>query len=246
MPSDDSDQDFAAPPTVLVAAADHSFRSFLEYTLRSKGFSVAGVADGDALAERLQSETPDIMFIESRLPSADVASFCARLRLGRRTRSMLIIVLASDEDDARSQLMLDSGADQYLSRPLSPEKLIAGIVTVWHEARKSPALKSQDLLTFLDLELDSTSYRVRRNGRTVHLAPTEFRLLQHLMKNPQKVCSRDELKSAAWPRTVHLGPRTIDVHIGRLRAALNEAGGHDLIRTVRSFGYALSDGFRPD
>jgi two-component system, OmpR family, phosphate regulon response regulator PhoB len=241
MSNDDSDLDWAEPPTVLVAAADQSFRSFVEYTLRSKGFVTFGEADGEALARRLQIQTPDILLIESRLPDADVPSLCARLRLDRRTRSMLIVVLAAGGDEASQQLVLDAGADQYLGRPISPETLITSITAVLREASRTPTLAAQDLLTFLDLELDLSSYRVRRNGRTIHLAPTEFRLLQHLMKNPQKVCSRDELKSAAWPRAVHLGPRTIDVHIGRLRAALNEAGGQALIRTVRSFGYALSD-----
>lgn len=100
-------------------------------------------------------------------------------------------------------------------------------------------------LTFLDLELDVTSYLVRRNGHPIHLTPTAFRLLLHLMKDPHRVYSRPELKNAAWPDAVHVGPRTVDVHIGHLRAALNQAGGLDLIRTVRSVGYALSKEARP-
>ncbi|MCG5486149.1 MAG: winged helix-turn-helix domain-containing protein [Sinorhizobium meliloti] len=103
------------------------------------------------------------------------------------------------------------------------------------------ARPTQTLFTFLDLELDVNNYRVRRNGRIVHLTPTAFRLLHHLMKDPRKVCSRDELKNAAWSATVHVGPRTIDVHIGHLRAALNEFGRQNFIRTVRSVGYALAE-----
>jgi len=100
---------------------------------------------------------------------------------------------------------------------------------------------AQKLLTFLDLEVDIICRRVRRNGRTVHLTPTAFRLLHHLIKDPRRVFSRDELKNAAWPHDVHVGPRTVDVHIGHLRVALNQGGGQDFIRTVRSFGYALSE-----
>ncbi|OWO89832.1 hypothetical protein B5E41_29880 [Rhizobium esperanzae] len=99
----------------------------------------------------------------------------------------------------------------------------------------------QKLLGFLDLELDVITYRVRRNGRIIHLTPTAFRLLYHLIKNPRRVYSRDELKNAAWPHAVHVGPRTVDVHIGRLRTALNAVGGHNFIRTVRSVGYALAE-----
>jgi two-component system phosphate regulon response regulator PhoB len=241
MSSDDSGRASPRPPMVLIAAADDSFRSFLEYTVKNTGLVVAGESDGEALIRRLQDQTPDVLLLESRLPGVEIQTFCARLRLDRRTRSMSIIVLAAEGDDASQQEILDAGADQYLSRPFSPETLMTSIGAVWHGAHRGPAFGAPELLTFLDLELDLASYRVRRNGRTIHLAPTEFRLLHHLMKNPHRVHSRDELQNAAWPRTVHLSPRTIDVHIGRLRAALNETGGQDLIRTVRSVGYALSD-----
>ncbi|WP_461513341.1 winged helix-turn-helix domain-containing protein [Rhizobium mongolense] len=120
-------------------------------------------------------------------------------------------------------------------------RLIAKTVTATSD-HPTPARASSThkLLTFLELELDMHNYRVRRNGRIVHLNPTAFRLLHHFMKEPRRVCSGDELKDAAWPDDVHVGPRTVDVHIGHLRAALNAVGGLDLIRTVRSVGYALS------
>jgi two-component system, OmpR family, phosphate regulon response regulator PhoB len=241
MSTDDSGRAYPTPPTALIAAADHSFRSFLEYAVKNRGLAVSGVSDGEALTKRLRQQTPDLLLVESRLPALEIRSVCARLRLDRRTRAMLIIVLAADGDETNQHEILESGADQYLSRPFSPEKLMTSIDAVWHNADRILMVRDREQLTFLDVELDSISYRVRRSGRTIHLAPTEFRLLHHLMKNPHRVYSRNELQSAAWPRSVHLGPRTIDVHIGRLRAALNEAGGQELIRTVRSVGYALSD-----
>ncbi|MFA1624087.1 winged helix-turn-helix domain-containing protein [Rhizobium mongolense] len=103
------------------------------------------------------------------------------------------------------------------------------------------AIPPRKALTFRDLELNITSHWVRRNGYPIHLTPTAFRLLHHLMKDPRRVYSRSELKNAAWPDGVHIGPRTVDVHIGHLRAALNRVGEPDLVRTVRSFGYALSE-----
>ncbi|KWV59799.1 two-component system response regulator [Rhizobium altiplani] len=229
------------PPMVLIAAADDSFRTFLEYTVKSKGLVVTGVSDGEALAKRLQTIAPDLLLLESRMPGVETQTLCERLRLDRRTRSMSIIALAAEGDEASRQKMLESGADQYLSRPFSPETLMTSIGAIWHDANRDLALGPRELLAFLDLELDVSSYRVRRNGRTIHLAPTEFRLLHHLMKNPYTVYSRDELRDAAWLRAVHVGPRTIDVHIGRLRAALNTVGGRHLIRTVWSVGYALSE-----
>jgi len=226
---------------VLIAAADDSFRTFLEYTVKSKGLVVTGVSDGEALAKRLQTMAPDLLLLETRIPGVETQTLCERLRLDRRTRSMLIVALAAEGDEASRQKMLESGVDQYVSRPFSPETLMTSISAIWHDANRDPAVGPRDLLTFLDLELDVSSYRVRRSGRIIHLAPTEFRLLHHLMKNPHRVYSRDELRDAAWLRAVHVGPRTIDVHIGRLRAALKTVGGQDLIRTVWSIGYALSE-----
>lgn len=232
--------DSPRPPIVLVAAADDSFRSFLEYTVGKEDLVVAGVSDGKGVTERLQELTPDVLLLESLLPDIETRSLCGRLRLDRRTRFMSIIVLAAEDDPTREQEFLEAGADKYLSRPYSPATLMASIGTIWRNSNRVPALQ-QELLTFRDLELDVTRHRVRRNGCTIHLGPTEFRLLHQFMKHPHRVYSRDELQNAAWPRAVHIGPRTVDVHVGRLRAALKQAGSHDLIRTVRSVGYALSE-----
>jgi two-component system phosphate regulon response regulator PhoB len=227
------------PPRAMVVAAD--FRFFLEYILRNNGLSVVADSDGDALMERLQERQPDLLLLESRLSNLDVQALCACLRLDERTRAMAILVLAAEGDAANQKEIIESGADEYLARPFSPDKLIASVRALLRERANLPETGAPDLMAFLDLELDPVSYRVLRSGRMIHLAPTEFRLLYYLMKNPRKVHSRDELQHAAWPPSVHLGPRTVDVHIGRLRAALNEPSGQELIRTVRSVGYGLSE-----
>ncbi|ESX84844.1 winged helix-turn-helix domain-containing protein [Mesorhizobium sp. LSHC412B00] len=244
--NDDTGRDSPPPPMVLIAAADDSFRSLLEYIVKKKGLVVTGVTDAGALAKCLQELTPDV-------PGVETKTLCAGPRLEHRTRSMSIIALAAQGDEAGRQKNLKSGANQYVSRPFSPEPLmgtrlreflfswLTSVRAIGHDSNRDPAVGGRDLLTFLDLEMDATSYRVRRNGRMIHLAPTEFRLLHHLMKNPRTVYSRDELRNVAWPRAVHIGPRTIDVHIGRLRAALNGVGEQDLIRTVRCVGYSLSE-----
>lgn len=237
-----SSRDSSNPPLAIIAVADPSFRPFLEYILRHIGLSVVADSDFTTLIQDLPERPPDLLLLESRLPGFDVPALCARLRLDKRTRGIAILVLGAKGDDELYQnSILSSGADEYVSRPFTPDKLIACIRGLLTDRSRAPAEGAPDLLTFVDIELDLPSYSVRRNGHIIRLAPTEFRLLHHLMKNPRKVHSREELQHAAWPRSVYLGPRTVDVHIGRLRAALNEHGGKDLIRTVRSVGYALSD-----
>jgi two-component system, OmpR family, phosphate regulon response regulator PhoB len=241
MLNDDSNRARSDPPLVLVGAADDSFASFIEFILRDIGLHTMTVNSGKALAAYLEQHRPDILLVESNLANVDVCDLCARLRLDRRTRTMTIVIFAAEGDERHETEVLESGADQYLRRPFSPGQLVTSIQAALPDGKHTLQSDPRTLLTFFDLELDLASYRVRRGGRDIRLAPTEFRLLHHLMKNPRRVYSREELQHAAWPRAVNVGPRTVDVHIGRLRAALNEAAATDLIRTVRSVGYALSD-----
>ncbi|WP_077068229.1 winged helix-turn-helix domain-containing protein [Ensifer aridi] len=228
-------------PTVLVAVADDCFRSFLEYAVKSYAVKVAGVNNGEALSLRMQEFAPDVLLLEAQLPGVEFPALCARLREARRTRLLSIIALAGEEEESSRQDILECGGDDYLCRPFSPERLIESIATSWHASHRVHAIESQEPLTFGDLELDVTQYHVRRGGRTVHLPPIEFRLLRHLMRDPLRVYSREELQEAAWASAVHLSARAVDVHISRLRTALNQAEQESLIRTVRSVGYALSE-----
>lgn len=230
----------ARAPLVLIAAEDDGFASLIDYIFKNMGLETMTAADGAALDLAIQERLPDVLLLDWRLPGVSPAALCGRLRLSRRTRAIAIVALTPNDDPAIRREVLDSGVDECLERPLSPDRLVTCIRGMLRDSNRMPD-GLQELLTFLDLELDLATYRVRRGGRLIHLAPTEFRLLLHLMKNPHRVYSRDELKHAAWPRIVNLGPRTVDVHIGRLRTALNQRGGRPLIRTVRSVGYALSD-----
>ncbi len=229
-----------SPPFAVIGVADLSFRYFLEYILKHIGLAVAADGDFPALVARLQAQHPHLLILETRLPGGNIQELCVHLRLQAQTRGTAILLLAADGDDQHEDDISDCGADEYLSRPFTADRLVAAVHGLLRErAQDFPNWTAE--LTFVDLELDLVSYRVRRNGHIIHLAPTEFRLLHHLMKNPRKVQSRRELQRAAWPPSVHLGPRTVDVHIGRLRTALKKPGGQDLIRTVRSVGYALSE-----
>lgn len=226
-------------PSVLLAAEDDRFNAFVIYVFQQLGVQVVAEADGKRLAKRLSELKPDVLLVDSRLAGVDVRTLCAQLRLEKQTRSLAILVLLASGDQRHGEEFLASGADECLGRPLMPEKLVARVLAALrHTARHSEA---PQVLTFHDLEIDLAAYVVRRNGHVIHLAPTEFRLLVHFMRNPRRVHSRSELQSAAWPRDIHLGTRTVDVHVGRLRHALRTAGGPDPIRTVRSVGYALAE-----
>jgi two-component system phosphate regulon response regulator PhoB len=224
---------------VLLAAEDGTFNAFVIYVFQQIGVEVVAEPDGKRLDRRLSELKPDVLLVDSRLPGIEVRTLCAQLRLERQTRSLAILVLLASGDERHGEEFLASGADECLGRPLMPEKLVARVLAALrHAARHSEAAQ---VLTFHDLEIDLAAYVVRRNGHIIHLAPTEFRLLVHLMRNPRRVHSRSELQVAAWPRDIHLGTRTVDVHVGRLRQALRTRGGPDLIRTVRSVGYALAE-----
>jgi two-component system, OmpR family, phosphate regulon response regulator PhoB len=226
-------------PSVLLAAEDDRFSAFVIYVFRQIGVEVLAEADGKRLAKRLRELKPAVLLVDSRLAGIDVRTLCAQLRLEKQTRSLAILVLLASGDERHGTDFLASGADECLGRPLLPEKLVARVLAALRHATRHSA--TPQVLTFHDLEIDLAAYVVRRSGQVIHLAPTEFRLLVHFMRNPRRVHSRSELQSAAWPRDIHLGSRTVDVHVGRLRQALRTAGGPDPIRTVRSVGYALEE-----
>lgn len=235
----DANSSLPTSPPVLLATEDDTFAAFVIYVFQQIGVQVLREADGKRLAKRLRELKPVVLLLESRLPGIDVRTLCAQLRLEKETRSLFILVLLASGDERLQKEFLASGADECITRPLLPEKLIAHVRAALH---RSERLSDASLvLAFHDLEMDLTAYVVRRNGRPIHLGPTEFRLLLHFMRNPRRVHSRSELQTAAWPREVYLGARTVDVHVGRLRYALKSVGGSDLIRTVRSVGYALSE-----
>jgi len=241
MPSEESIAALPSSPLVVLTIEDQNVAGFLSYILAQAGLHVLKETDGRCLARRLRELTPDVLLLQSSIPNIDVRTLCATLRLEKRTRSIGILVLLATEEEVHQKEFIASGADECLVSPFSPEKLMASIRTALRDRERHPQSVAPQVLTFGDVEMDLDAYLVRRNGQTIHLAPTEFRLLHHLMKNPRRVHSRHELQSAAWPRDIHIGSRTVDVHIGRLRYALSSAGGPDLIRTVRSVGYALSE-----
>ena len=223
-------------PLVLIVEDQEALVTMLRYNLEGAGFRVNCAGDGEEALVAAAEEVPDLILLDWMLPLMSGIEVCRQLRSKPATRRAPIIMLTARGEETDKLRGLDSGCDDYITKPFSPAELIARINAVLR--RSNPELSSE-LLTFEDLAMDLAAHRVRRNGQDIHLGPTEFRLLRHLMQHPGRVFTREQLLDSVWGRDVYVEPRTVDVHIRRLRKALNQSGDDDLIRTVRSAGYAL-------
>jgi two-component system phosphate regulon response regulator PhoB len=170
------------------------------------------------------------------LPLLSGLEVCRQMRRMPETRSVPIIMLTARGEEGDKLRGLDSGADDYVTKPFSPSELVARIRAA---LRRSRPTSNGESLQFEDLTMDLAAHRVRRRGRDIHLGPTEFRLLRYLMEHQGRVFSREQLLDMVWGQDVYVEPRTVDVHIRRLRKAINASDESDLIRTVRSAGYSL-------
>ena len=223
-------------PLVLIVEDETALVTLLRYNLEREGFRVAEAHDGEEALVLCAEEKPDIVLLDWMLPHLSGIEVCRRLRRGPETRDIPIVILTARGEETDKVRGLDSGADDYVTKPFSPAELISRLRAVLRRAR--PALTSEQL-QFQDLVMDLAGHRVRRAEREVRLGPTEFRLLRHLLEHQGRVFSREQLLDQVWGQDVYVEPRTVDVHIRRLRKALNVGEESDLIRTVRSAGYAL-------
>lgn len=192
--------------------------------------------DGEEGLAAIDERQPDLAVIDWMLPYISGLELCRQIRRRSDTRDLPVIMLTARGEEADRVRGLDAGADDYVAKPFSPTEFVARIRAVMRRAHPS---SGKDTLAFGDIEMDLGSHRVRRGGESIHLGPTEYRLLRHLMENPGRVFSREQLLDAVWGRDVFVGPRTVDTHIRRLRRALASNGMPDPIRTVRSAGYGL-------
>ncbi len=225
-------------PAVLVVEDEKEIVTLLRYNLEKEGYDVTEANDGEEAMMLASEKQPDLVLLDWMLPQLSGIEVCRQLRSRPETRNVPIIMLTARGEEADRIRGLDTGADDYVSKPFSVTELLARVRAVMRRIR--PALV-EDLVTFGDISVDRTAHRVRRAGRDIHLGPTEYRLLDHLMQFPGRVYSREQLLDAVWGSDVYVEARTVDVHIGRLRKALNVSGETDPIRTVRSAGYALND-----
>lgn len=223
-------------PLVLIVEDEDALVTLLRYNLEREGFRTAIAHDGEEALVLVKEETPDAILLDWMLPLTSGIEVCRQLRRQPATREVPVIMLTARGEEGDKVRGLNSGADDYVTKPFSPAELLARLRAVMRRAQ--PGLAA-DSLSYEDLVMDLVAHRVRRGGRNVHLGPTEFRLLRHLLQHPGRVFSREQLLDAVWGHDVYVEPRTVDVHIRRLRKALNAGGEADLIRTVRAAGYAL-------
>ncbi len=226
----------AKAPQVMVVEDEAALADLLKYNLEREGYRVNVATDGEEAMVVAEESPPDLILLDWMLPKASGVEVCRRLRARQETRNTPIVMLTARDEESDRIRGLDTGADDYLTKPFSMNELLARLRAVMRRIR--PAL-ADDRLTCGDIVLDRVSHRVKRGGREVHLGPTEFRILDHLMQHPGRVFSREQLLDSVWGSDVYVEARTVDVHIGRLRKALNVGDEADPIRTVRSAGYSL-------
>jgi two-component system phosphate regulon response regulator PhoB len=208
----------------------------LRWTFEKEGFDVVHTPSGEEALLLSVEASPDLVVLDWMLEELSGIEVCRRLRRSPESANLPIIMLTARGEEADRVRGLETGADDYVTKPFSPPELVARIRAVLRRVR--PALVGM-VLSFEDLELDMASHKVRRGGETVPLGPTEFKLLRHLLEHPGHVFSRERLLDAVWGRDSEIETRTVDVYVRRLRRAINVVGRPDLIRTVRSAGYAL-------
>ena len=223
-------------PRLLLVEDDRALADLLIWHFDREGYDVARTADGEEALLLAEERVPDLVILDWMIEGVSGIEVCRRLRRKGSTAAVPIIMLTARGEEADRIRGLDTGADDYVTKPFSPRELMARVGAVLRRIR--PAIAGEKLV-YGDIELDSTAHRVRRAGKNVQLGPTEYRLLHHLMENPGRVFSRDRLLDAVWGHDPEIDARTVDVHVRRLRKALNGSDLPDVIRTVRSAGYSL-------
>lgn len=223
-------------PYVLIVEDEDALATLLEYNFEKEGYEVGLAMDGEEALLMTAERTPDIILMDWMLPKLSGVEACRRLRRREETRKIPIIMLTARGDETDRITGLDYGADDYMVKPFSIPELFARTRALLR--RTQPSLL-EDIIRQGNIEIDTKAFRVKCGETQVHLGPTEFRLLDHFMRHPGRVFSREQLLDAVWGRDVYVEARTVDVHIGRLRKALKKNGNIDPIRTVRSAGYAF-------
>jgi two-component system, OmpR family, phosphate regulon response regulator PhoB len=227
-------------PRILIVEDEEALTLLLRYNLEAAGYDVDTVARGDEADVRFKERPPDLVILDWMLPGLSGIELCRRLRTRPETRQLPIIMLTARGEESERVRGLSTGADDYIVKPFSVPELLARVTAL---LRRSSPERVAHVLAYGELELDREKKRVSRSGRAIDLGPTEFRLLEFLMERPGRVFSREQLLDGVWGRDVYIDERTVDVHVGRLRKALNRGYANDPIRTVRGAGYALDDRF---
>ncbi len=227
-------------PRILIVEDEEALTLLLRYNLEAEGYAVETAGRGDEADLRLREELPDLILLDWMLPGLSGIELCRRLRTRPETERLPVIMLTARGEEGDRVRGLSTGADDYIVKPFSVPELVARVRALLRRAKPTYIA---NLLRAGDIELDRETRRVRRAGEELHLGPTEFRLLEFLMLSPGRVFSREQLLDGVWGRDVYIDERTVDVHVGRLRKAINRPRSPDPIRTVRGSGYAFDETF---
>ena len=227
-------------PSVLIVEDESALSTLLRYNLEREGYRVQEARDGEEALLLADEMKPDLVVLDWMLPQLSGIEVCRRLRGRGHMRNVPIVMLTARGEEPDRIRGLDTGADDYIVKPFSMTEFLARLRAVMRRVRPSLV---EDVLSVGEIILDRSTHRVRRANRDIHLGPTEYRLLDQLMQHPGRVFSREQLLDSVWGSDVYVEARTVDVHVGRLRKALNNPGEKDPIRTVRSAGYSFDETF---
>ncbi|KQT76893.1 phosphate regulon transcriptional regulator PhoB [Methylobacterium sp. Leaf466] len=228
---------------ILIVEDEEALTLLLRYNLEAEGFTVDAAARGDEADLRLQEQLPDLVLLDWMLPGLSGIELCRRIRARRESETLPVIMLTARGEEGDRIRGLGTGADDYIVKPFSVPELLARVRALLRRAKPAHVAS---LLIAGDIELDRVSHRIRRQGREIHLGPTEFKLLEFLMQSSGRVFSREQLLDGVWGHDVYIDERTVDVHVGRLRKAINRTTQSDPIRTVRGSGYSFDETFAVD
>jgi two-component system phosphate regulon response regulator PhoB len=228
----------AVKPQIMIVEDESSIVTMLRYNLEKADFTVLEACNGEEALLQIAERKPDAVLLDWGLPLVSGFEVCRQIRASSEMRSIPVIMLTARGEEADKVRALDAGADDYITKPFSVSELIARVRAVMRRAKPST---SDKVLSFAGIVMDLAVHRVTRDGRPIHLGPTEYRLLRFFLERPRRVFSREQLLDAVWGYDIYVESRTVDVHIRRLRTAMNLPGDPDVIRTVRSAGYALEE-----
>jgi two-component system phosphate regulon response regulator PhoB len=223
-------------PSILVVEDDAALCELLTWNLDAEGYAVRATGDGEEALLMVREQAPDAIILDWMIEQVPGIEVCRRLRKDKETSRVPILMLTARGEEEDRIRGLKTGADDYVTKPFSPRELMARVAALLRRSR--PGLTG-DVLAFGDLELDVASHRLRRHGQALHLGPTEFKLLRYFMERPGRVLSRQQILDGVWGMDSDIDERTVDVHIRRLRKAINRPGEADPIRTVRAAGYSM-------
>jgi two-component system, OmpR family, phosphate regulon response regulator PhoB len=226
----------AISPRIAVVEDEEALSILLRYNLEAEGWQVTTILRGDEAEDELRHQPPDLIILDWMLPGVSGIELCRRLRSRAETSRIPVIMLTARGEESERVRGLATGADDYVVKPFSTPELMARVKALLRRTRPE-IIASQ--LKVAEIELDRDAHRVRRGGRELKLGPTEFRLLEFLMQTPGRVFSRAQLLDGVWGENIYVDDRTVDVHVGRLRKAVNRGKEADPIRTVRGTGYSI-------